>query len=232
MKSAVLASCVGVAAAGSIEIVSSDLSNGPGKVIDNVKGKWTQTLKFLGNDATLSAEYDRNENDSFLNEATLSGTVDDVSYELKTDFGNDVELTVGTTTKDGTALGAVANTGNGITEVSVARPWSIFNQDCDVKATHTPKDGQSKLKLSSMLGHGVKAVGTLTVDKSGSRETDYEVEYASDLGGGRTVAVNANPLSGSGDIEYVDTKTLDATVTASMDFGGQPKLTIKRSWDF
>ena len=29
-----------------------------------------------------------------------------------------------------------------------------------------------------------------------------------------------------------DTKTIDATLTASMDLNGKPKVTVKRAWDF
>ena len=59
----------------------------------------SQTLKFMGKEATLNAEYDRNARENFLSEATLSGAVDDVKYELTTGFGDDYELTLTTDTK-------------------------------------------------------------------------------------------------------------------------------------
>ena len=55
------------------QLLSSDLSSGGSKVLDNIKGKWSQTLKFLGNEANLEAEYDRASREDFLSEATLSG---------------------------------------------------------------------------------------------------------------------------------------------------------------
>jgi len=227
MKKAILASCVGFAVGGSVELISSDLTGG-GKVLDNIKGSWSQTLKFLGKEATLEAEYDRNGNKKFLNEATLTGKLDDVNYELKTDFRGDTELTVSADTKDGTTVEAVANKGDGITKVTASRGTKIQDRDVDIEASHETKSGESKVKLSTVLGHGVTFLATLGPKK----DPEYELEYESTLGDGRSLSANVNPKDGSGEIEYVDSKTLDATITASMALGGEPKLTVKRAWSF
>jgi hypothetical protein len=231
MKKAVIYTCVGVVAAGEIELVSSDLAGSNNRVLDNIKGRWSQTLKFLGNEANINAEYDRNARENFLSEATISGKVDDVSYELKTGFGDTHELTLNANTKDGTALEVVADNNNGITQLTASRGVKVQGRDVDVEASHSPKASQSKLKLSSVFGHGVSGSATWDV---GSKldSTDYEIEYASSVGDGRSVSATVNPKDGSGDIEYVDSKTIDATITASMDLGGKPKLSVKRAWNF
>lgn len=232
MKKVLLACGVSAVTAGSIEVVTSDLSGGSNRVIDNIKGKWSQTLSFLGNDAKLEAEYDRSNRDDFLSEVSLSGKNGDVNYEVRTAFDGDTELKLSTTTKDGTSVEASANTKNGINKVSASRSASVFGQDCDFEASHEVNDNQSKLKMSSVLGHGVKASGTVTVGKGGDRTTNYEVEYDASLGDGRSVSANMNPFEGTGEIEYEDSSTLDATITASMALGGKPKVTMKRSWSF
>jgi len=231
MKKAVVIACVGAAAADrQIELFSSDLSAGS-KALDNIKGRWSQTLNFLGKEATIDAEYDRKERQDFLKEARLTGKVDDVSYELKTGFGDTHELTVSADTKDGTSLEVVADNTNGLTKVTAGRDVKIQGQECSVEASHQPKSSASKLKLSSVLGHGVSGSATWTV---GNRlnDADYELEYASSVTEGRELKASLNPKDGSGDIEYVDSKTMDATITASMDLGGKPKLTVKRAWSF
>ena len=164
MKKALICASLGVASAErSIELLSSDISGGGTKVLDNIKGKWTQTLKFLGNDATLEAEYDRKEREDFLSEATLTGKMDDINYELKTEFGDVHELTVSTDTKDGTALELVADNKNGLTKVTAARDVKIQGQDCNAEFSHARQSSTSKLKLSSVLGHGVTGSATWTV---------------------------------------------------------------------
>jgi len=230
MKKAIVYACAGVVAAErSVELVSSDLSAG-GRVVDNIKGRWSQTLKFLGKEATIDAEYDRKERKDFLSEATLSGKVDDVSYKVKTSFGDEHELTLTTDTKDGTSIELVADNKNGLTQVSANRGVKIQGQDCNAEVSHARQSATSKVKLSSILGHGVSGTATWTV--GGKVEPEVELEYASDISDGRSVAANLKPKDGTGDIEYVDTKTLDATITASMDLGGKPKLTVKRGWSF
>ena len=233
MKKAVILSCVGVVAGErSIELLSSDLSGGSGnRALANIKGRWSQTLKFLGADANIEAEYDRNARKEFLNEATISGKVDDVSYELKTGFGDSHELTLSADTKDGTALEVVADNKNGLTKLTAARDVKVQGQACNLEASHERSSSTSKLKLSSVLGHGVSGSATWLV---GSKldSADVDLEYEASVSDGRSVKANLNPRDGTGDVEYVDTKTIDATVTASMDLGGKPKLTVKRAWSF
>jgi len=231
VRKVLLATGVGFVAAGSIEVISSDLSGGSNRVVDNIKGKWSQTLKFLGKDATLEANYDRSAKQDFLESATLSGKCDDVSYECKTTFAGDVELTASADTKDGTNVEVVANNKDGVTKLTAARDTKMFDRDVAVEASHTTKDSASKLKLSSVLGHGLTASGTVTM-KNGARSEDYELEYDATLGEGRTVSATVNPVNGAGAVEYEDSKTIDATVTASMDIGGKPKVTVRRSWGF
>lgn len=265
-------------------------------MLDNIKGTWSQTLKFLGNDATLEAEYDRNANEKFLDSATISGKLDDVNYEvtracakgsgcdrasvplgarmlildalltlsanmpreppraprirltsrdrhmptpplwlpgrdgrqLKTKFGGEMALTVSADTADGTTVEAVATKNDGITKVTASRSTKIQGRDVDVEASHAVKSGESKLKLSSVLGHGVTAI----VNLGPKQDADYELEYESSIGDGRKLSANVNPKDGSGEIEFVDSKSIDATVTASMPLGGKPKINIKRAWNF
>ena len=232
MQKVAAIACLGVVAAErTIEVVSSDLTSGGAKVLDNIRGKWQQSLKFMGAEANLETEYDRNAREDFLKEATLSGKVDDVNYELRTEFGDSHELTLTTNTKDGTALEINANNKDGLTNMKAARDVKIQGQDVNVEASHERKSSTSKVKLSSVLGHGVSGSATWTVGNK-LDSADMEIEYASDISDGRSLSATVNPRNGAGDVEYVDSKTLDATVTAAMDLGGKPKLSVKRAWSF
>ena len=212
------------------ELLSSDLSGRGTKVLDNVKGKWSQTLKFLGAEAKVDAEYDRKARENFLSEATISGKVDDVNYELKTGFGDTHELTLTTNTAENIALEVVADNSNGLTKVSAARDVKIQGQDVNVEVSHARQSGDSKLKFSSVLGHGVSGETTWQV---GNKLTDLDTElnYEGAVNG-RDLKATLNPKSGSGNVEYVDSKSIDATITASMDLGGKPSLSLKRAWNF
>ena len=40
------------------------------------------------------------------------------------------------------------------------------------------------------------------------------------------------PQDGSGEIEYVDSATLDGTITANIPLGGKPTVSVKRGFSF
>ena len=82
-----------------------------------------------------------------------------------------------------------------------------------------------------MLGHGVSGSATWTVGKK-LDSADYELEYEGAVSEGRNLKASVNPRDGSGDVEFTDSKTIDATITASMDLGGKPSLKVKRGWSF
>jgi hypothetical protein len=226
----VLSFAVLTSAERNIQLVTSDLSHG-GRVIDNVKGRWTQTLKFLGAEANIDAEYDRKTREDFLSQATLSGKLDDVSYEVKTSFKDTHELTLSADTKDGTNVEMVADNKAGLTKLTASRGVKVQGKECNIEASHARQSAESKLKLSSLLGHGVSGSATWTVG-SKPDAAEYELEYETELTNGRSVSAKLNPKDGSGDITYEDSKTLDATITASMDLGGKPKVTVQRAWAF
>jgi hypothetical protein len=257
MKKALVLSCVGAGvSAGSIELVSGDLTNTRG--LDNIKGKWSQTMNVFGKESTLTGEYDRNENKNFLKTVSLSGAMDKIKYELTSKMGNQVDdgFSLGefgawskrkttrvdfnfeTETNDGTTVELVGDVNDmkiGISKVTASRSATIgglgVTQDCDIEVSHNLADSESKLKLSSALGSGIKAVGTLT-SKAGARTVSYNVEYDATLTEGRTLSASVNPADGSGEVEYEDSATLDATITATVPLGGAPKVTVKRTFGF
>jgi hypothetical protein len=215
----------------SVTLSSSDLTQG-GRGLDNIEGEWTQKLNFLGNDATLTGTYDRKEREDFLSEASLSGAFDKVKYEVTKKFGGRTSLTL-ETEASGANLEVEANDADGLTLVTAKKGAKLGGQDCDFEVSHDAKDNGSKLKLSSVLGNGVKATGTVSMDKSGGTAAAYEVEYDAALGDGRSLHAELNPRDGSGEVEYVDTATIaTATVTAKMALGGTPSVSVKRSWSF
>jgi len=118
-----------------------------------------------------------------------------------------------------------------ISKVSASRAATLRGTDCNLQISHEVDSSESKLKLSTLLGSGVKAVGTLAT-KGGSHDTSYEIEYDTTLTEGRTLSANVNPKDGSGEIEFVDTATLDGELTATIPLGGEPKLTLKRAFKF
>lgn len=235
MRTICLALGVAGAAAGSIELVSGDLGKA-NRALDNIKGKWTQGLKLFGRQTTLSAEYDRSERKDFLSECSLSGKSGALNYELSSKLAEEVAYKLDTTTSDGTTLKAEGVVSGlkvlSLGKVSAARSISLRDQDCDLELSHDLSATESKLKLSTVLGSGVKAIGQLT-SKGGSHQATYEVEYETSLSQGRTLSATVSPADGSGEVEYEDSATLgDATLTAKFPLGGSPKLTIKRGFPF
>jgi len=234
MKKAVILGLAAYSSAGTLEVSTNDLSGGTAKAYANIKGAWSQGVSIFGRSATLTAEYDRNERDNFLSEVTLSGALDKVKYELSTKFGSAKALTLGTTTDDGTALeieSEISDLHMKVTKLSASRATTLRGQACDLELSHALGDNESKLKLSSVLGSGVSATGSLTT-KGGASSVAYEVDYETDLTKGRKLTANVKPQDGSGEIEYVDSATLDGTITANVPLGGKPTVSIKRAWSF
>jgi len=223
---------------GSVDLVTGDLSGGS-KALDNIKAKWSQSLKVLGNAATLTAGYDRSENENFLNEATLTGSVGKgkVDYELTTKFGSGLDYEVSTKTDDGSAIsmeGSVdllSASDLSVRKVSASKSANLRGNDYDIELSHDLSEGESKIQMSTVLGAGVKATGTLS-NNGGAVGKSYEVSYDTDLNAGRTLSATVNPEAGSGEIEYVDESTFDGTLTANIPLGGSPSVTFKRSFGF
>lgn len=219
--------------AGTIEVSSSDLS-GPNKAVDNIKGSWSQAVKLLGRSATISAEYDRNEKKDFLKQASVKGALDKVKYELTTKFAGAADLTLETSTDDGTTFEVDSEVNDmhlKVTKVSASRATKLRGNDVDLELSHALDDNESKLKLSSVLGSGVTAIGELT-SKGGDHAMSYEVEYETELTKGRSLSASVKPQDGSGEVEYVDSATLDGTLTATIPLGGKPTISVKRAWSF
>lgn len=211
----------------SVQLSSSDL-NGGGGALDNIKATWRQDVKLLGNAATLDLDYDRAEKSDFLNEAKLSGSIKDVKYELTKKFGGSgIDFALETNANDGTKLEAEGNDGTGLARLTASRSTKLGSQDCDLEVSYDVGSGNSKLKMSSVLGGGVTAIGTMS-----GGATDVSFEYDTELTSGRTLSATVNQ-DGSGEVEYVDNSSIDATITATMDLsGGAPRVSVKRSFEF
>jgi len=223
---------------GSVELISGDLGSKTPS-LDNIKGKWSQAFKLLGNAATVTAEYDRAENDKFLKSASLSGAVDKIKYELASNFGGPLEATLETSTEDGTTIEVEAEVdglSSRVTRVTGTRTLSVNERECDLELSHTLGDNESKLRLSTMLGSGLRAVGLLSSKGGGKGGLDhsltYELEYDTQLTEGRTLSAKVSPRDGTGEVEYEDSATIDATIAASFPLGGAPKVTAKRAFSF
>jgi len=234
-KVVTLAALGTAAAGGSIELSSNDIS-ASGRRLDNIKASWKQSCKVLGNDATVSAEYDRTSKSDFLDKATLTGKVDKLKYELTTRFGGATDLTLATTTSDGTTIEAESSleTMSSVpkfSKLTATRAAKLRDTDCNLQVSHDVGESESKLRLSTLLGSGVKAIGTIA-SKRGSSATSYEVEYDTTLSDGRTLSANVNPKDGSGEIKYVDTASIDGQLELTIPLGGEPTLTLKRNFNF
>jgi|Transcript_7216 hypothetical protein len=224
---------------GSVELISGDLGSKTPS-LDNIKGKWSQAFKLLGNAATVTAEYDRAENDKFLKSASLSGAVDKIKYELASSFGGGpLEATLETSTEDGTTIEVEAEVdglSSRVTRVTGTRTLSVNERECDLELSHTLGDNESKLRLSTMLGSGLRAVGLLSSKGGGKGGLDhsltYELEYDTQLTEGRTLSAKVSPRDGTGEVEYEDSATIDATIAATFPLGGAPKVTAKRAFSF
>lgn len=277
MQKFIIATTAASALAGSIEVVSSDLSQG-NRGLGNIKGQWSQTLNVFGNDATLAAEYDRAEREDGPTEVSLSGKVEGFDYKvtqkdgardltLSTDQnGVGIEATANedglqsvtfttdqngvnveananmdglqsvsfSTEQNGMTLEAEAGT-DGLRTVSASGEMDAGSQNVNYELEHTLASGDSKLKLSSVLGNGLKAIANIARSKAGDISTDYNLEFESELNKGRTVSARMN-ADGSGEFELEDSETLagqEAVITAKMDLGGSsPSVTVKRAWSF
>merc|ERR1719305_359270 len=234
MSAAALLLGLGSVAAGTIEVSSSDLSSGASKAYANIKGSWSQGVKLFGRSATVSAEYDRNEKENFLSEAKLCGALNKVKYELSSKFGNSLGLNLETKTDDGTTFeleSEVEDLHMKVTKVSASRATAMRGQDYDLQLSHELDSNESKLKLSSVLGSGVKAIGMLST-KGKDSSMSYELEYDTQLTSGRTLSANVKPQQGTGEIEYTDSATIDGTIVANIPLGGKPTVSVKRSFSF
>jgi len=244
LRTIVLVSGVSAAAAGSIELIGSPFgAKGPG--LDNIKGKWSQALKVLGRETTVSAEYDRAENRDFVSEVALAGESGKIKYELTSKMRGSTDFCIATTTVDGTTLEAEgvveSSLANGVKDLSLSRLKAtkliksdapvLGKRDLDFEVFHDLTTSESKLKLSTVLGSGVKAIGLLS-SKGSTSKMSYEVEYDTTLTEGRTLTATVSPADGTGEIEYEDSATVDATITATLPLGGSPKVTVKRSFGF
>lgn len=233
MKRTILIACVGSAAAGSIEFVSSDIASSR-RALDNIKAEWSQGLKFLGRAATVSGKYDRSERKDFLKEVSLSGKSGAIDYEMTTNFDDHNGVSLSTKTQDGTTVQAEGNW-NGlsarVTKVSASRATTLRGQDCDLELSHELESSESKVTLSTLLGSGVKAIGRLT-SANGASKLTYDFEYDTTLSEGRSLSAKVNPQAGTGEVEYEDSKSLDGTLTANFPLGGSPKVTFKRGFTF
>jgi len=216
-------------------VVTGDLSQAY-RALDNIKGKWSQVV---GNGAKLTASYDRNARKDFLNEATLTGSAGKLEYELTTDFnGMNADVKLATTTSDGTTLeaeGSIADLKGSVNKLTATRAAKLSalgqSQDVDLEISHDVSKSSSKIQLSSLVGGGLKAIGSV-VASGGKSSMSYEVEYDTTLTEGRTLSASVSPAAGTGEIEYVDSATLDATITATVPLGGEPKVTVKRAFSF
>lgn len=237
MKKVLVVSSVASALAGQIEVVSSDISS-RGIGLDNIKAKVSQSLRLFNQDTTLTAEYDRNANRDGLHETSLSGSVKKIKYEV-TQSGDSTELKLEADTPGGMTVEAVgdysAPLGYGLKTVTASRTTSFGDQAVEAEYEHSLKSGDSKLKLSTILGNGITAIANIANAKGGGAEASYELEYEGTLTEGRTLSANVKVADGSGEVEYEDSATLasqDSTITATMPLGGTPKVTVKRSWSF
>jgi hypothetical protein len=254
MQKFIVATTAASALAGSIEVVSTDLSQG-NRGLGNIKGQWSQTLSLFGQDATVAAEYDRAEKEDGPTEVSLSGSNGDINYKVKqADGARDLTLSTKSngvsveanldesgiksvdfsTEQSGVTIEASAGN-DGIRTVTASGDVDAGSQNVNYELEHTLASGDSKLKLSSVLGNGLKAIANIARSKNGDMSTDYNLEYETELQAGRTVSARING-DGSGDIELEDTTTLsaqEATIVANMDLGGSsPSVTVKRSWAF
>jgi hypothetical protein len=221
--------------AGSIEMVSNLGSNGLS--LDNFKGKWSKAVKLFGSAATLSAEYDRSEAKDAPSEVSVSGKSGDLDYKLVVRSKDSADYEVSTATADGTTLAAEGSVSPmsskiSLSKISATRGVSVRDQDCDLHLSHDLDSSKSELKLSTNLGSGVSASGTIST-QGGSSSTSYEVGYDTTLTSGRTLSATLNPADGSGEVEYEDSATVsDATITATFPLGSSPKLSLKRAFGF
>lgn len=239
----VLVAGVAVASAGSIELIGSP--TGANRGLENIKGSWSQALKVFGRDTTVSAEYDRNENRDFVSEVSLAGDSGKVKYELTSKLRGKTDYTLSTTTADGTTIeaeGAVeANLASGVKDFSLSKLTAsrvlkadapvLGKRDCDLEVSHDLASSESTVKLSTAVGSGLTAIGSLT-SKGSSSKLSYEVEYDTTLTEGRTLSATVSPADGTGEVEYEDSATVDATITATFPLGGAPKVQVSRKFGF
>jgi len=194
-------------------------------------------MKILGADTVVEAKYDRNENSDFLQEASVSGKSGNIDYTVTSTFGDSLAVELGTTTDDGTSIEAEGSIGTNLqgatlSKITASRSTTLRGQDYDLEISHDISASASKLKLSTVLGSGVTAIGSLS-NTGGDSSMSYELEYETDLTAGRTVSASVSPSDGTGEIEYEDSATLgDATLTATIPLGGSPSVSVKRSFGF
>ena len=92
--------------------------------------------------------------------------------------------------------------------------------------------------MSTVVGSGLRAVGLLSSKKGDGKagglqsSMSYELEYDTELTKGRTLSAKVSPADGTGEVEFIDSATLDATITAAFPLGGKPSVTVTRAFGF
>lgn len=227
----VFAAGVVAVSAGTVDMTTNLGSNGLS--LDSFKGKWSQAVNFFGASSTMSADFNRDG----ATEVAFEGKSGALDYKATVTSKDSAEFEVSTTTTDGTTLGAEGSVSPltsklSLSKIAAARSVSVRDTDCDLALSHDLGSSKSELKLSSNLGSGVSASGTITT-QGGASSTAYEVSYDTELTSGRTLSASVNPQDGTGEVEYEDSATIsDATVTATLPLGGSPSLSVKRSFSF
>jgi len=222
-------------AGGSVEVLTPNVVTDRSKVLDSVKAKWTQTLSVGGAKAKLVTIVQPSAKKDFLKELSLSGSVNDIAYTLKQKIGGGADLAL-QTTYQGTTLKAEGKVGlpasaNKLTLVGASRKALVGGRPLSLKPSHAPQTGKTKLAVSADLGSGVVVNGEVS-QAGGEVSTAYDFEYAASVSSGRTVSARFSPGDGSGELEYIDSESLDMTAIVTMPLGGKPKVALKRSFAF
>jgi hypothetical protein len=227
------------AEAGSIEFSSAALSAGSRPSLDNIKGSWGSDVSLGGVDAHFEAEFDKSENADFLNEASLSGNMDQVAYKVTQNFVSGVSKLALSTKQFGSTLKATVTSKlkdaadtTKVDSVSATKGMNVGGVDLEFEPSFVPEGMSGTLKTTASydLGSGASILGELSATNAGDISYDVEAKYSTDVEG-RAVSATIKPLDQKATLEVADTQLGVATATYTVG-DEKPTLTLKRSFAF
>lgn len=217
----------------SATVFSSDLTSGPS--LENVKATWDTDMVLGAHKTKLSLMYDLKAKKDFIKEAKLAGAFADVKYTLTHAIGKGLTGLTLTSKQAGHTLKMVGDTAHALTQVSAKGSYNVSDYELDYEPTYFIKGRKSKLTLSTVLGGGVSATGSLVATNAGKVSTDFLLGYECSLSEGRELSAKMSPAKQAAVVEVTDTATEPgATWVAKLDLvtGGRPEISMRRSMKF
>lgn len=212
------------------------------KIVDNLKVSYDAELSLPAplSKAKLSLLYDLKAKADFFKEATLTGAVEQVKYQIKHTVSSSVTALTLATQQAGVVFKAHGDSKDKFTGVAASKTIEAADGRLSVavEPTYLASTNSAKLKLSPSfdIGGGVSASAQLVATQPSDIKAEYAIEYETSLGEDRKLSVSVSPADKEANLLLVDSKLEKSATwvgTASMGLtGGMPKVAFRRVQKF